>query len=103
MTTKRESILVDIASSLAGTVQVGTRIYRSQPLSRGESPAIVKEPVSDTAEQTLRSLLLIVAMSASRLFVGCSARPTGRSDRGRYAQQDRCRPYFGRLRDRRST
>jgi hypothetical protein len=53
MTTKRESILADIASSLAGTVQVGTRIYRSRvvPLSRGESPAIVVEPVSDTAEQ----------------------------------------------------
>tara|TARA_R100000005_G_scaffold21394_1_gene9186 strand:+ start:883 stop:1308 length:426 start_codon:yes stop_codon:yes gene_type:complete len=53
MTTKRESILADIASSLAGTVQVGSRIYRSRvvPLSRGESPAIVVEPVSDTAEQ----------------------------------------------------
>jgi len=53
MTTKRESILADIASSLAGTVQVGSRIYRSrvEPLARGESPAIVVEPVSDTAEQ----------------------------------------------------
>lgn len=53
MTTKRESILADIASSLAGTVQVGSRIYRSRvvPLSRGESPAIVIEPLSDTAEQ----------------------------------------------------
>jgi hypothetical protein len=53
MTTKRESILADIASSLAGTVQVGSRIYRSrvEPLARGESPAIVIEPVSDTAEQ----------------------------------------------------
>ena len=53
MTTKRESILADIASSLAGTVQVGSRIYRSRvvPLSRGESPAIVVEPVSDTAQQ----------------------------------------------------
>lgn len=53
MTTKRESILADIASSLAGTVQVGSRIYRSrvEPLARGESPAIVIEPVSDTADQ----------------------------------------------------
>ena len=53
MTTKRESILSDIASSLAGTVQVGSRIYRSrvEPLARGESPAIVVEPISDTAEQ----------------------------------------------------
>jgi len=53
MTTKRESILADIASSLAGTVQVGSRIYRSrvEPLARGESPAIVIEPVSDSAVQ----------------------------------------------------
>ena len=53
MTSKRESILADIASSLAGTVQVGSRIYRSrvEPLARGESPAIVVEPISDTAEQ----------------------------------------------------
>ena len=53
MTTKRESILADIASTLAGTVQVGSRIYRSRvvPLSRGESPAIVIEPVSDNAVQ----------------------------------------------------
>lgn len=56
MTTKRESILADIASSLAGTVQVGSRIYRSrvEPLARGESPAIVIEPTSDSAEYSLR-------------------------------------------------
>lgn len=56
MTTKRESILADIASTLAGTVQVGSRIYRSRvvPLSRGESPAIVIEPVGDSAEYSLR-------------------------------------------------
>ena len=56
MTTKRESILADIASSLAGTVQVGTRIYRSRvvPLTRGESPAIVIEPTGDSAEYSLR-------------------------------------------------
>lgn len=53
MTTKRESILAAIATALAGTVQVGTRIYRSrvEPLARGESPAIVIEPISDNAEQ----------------------------------------------------
>jgi hypothetical protein len=56
VTTKRESILADIASSLAGTVQVGSRIYRSrvEPLARGESPAIVIEPTSDSAEYSLR-------------------------------------------------
>ena len=53
MTTKREQVLTAIRTSLTGTVGVGTRIYRSrvEPLARQESPAIVIEPVSDTAEQ----------------------------------------------------
>jgi hypothetical protein len=53
MTTRRESILTAIASALTGTTGVSTRIYRSrvEPLSRGESPALVIEPISDTAEQ----------------------------------------------------
>jgi hypothetical protein len=53
MTTKRETILAAIRTALIGTTGVGTRIYRSrvEPLARGESPAIVVEPVSDTAEQ----------------------------------------------------
>tara|TARA_Y100000361_G_scaffold120492_1_gene112208 strand:+ start:925 stop:1350 length:426 start_codon:yes stop_codon:yes gene_type:complete len=53
VTTKRESILAAVKTALAGTAGVGTRIYRSRvdPLSRGESPAIIIEPVSDTPEQ----------------------------------------------------
>ena len=53
MTTLRENILDDIVSSLAGTTNVGTRIYRSRvvPLQRGESPALVVEAISDTPEQ----------------------------------------------------
>lgn len=53
MTTKREQILTAIRTALTGTAGVGTRIYRSrvEPLARQESPAIVIEPVSDTAEQ----------------------------------------------------
>lgn len=53
MATKRESILAQIATTLAGTTGVSTRIYRSrvEPLTRGESPAIVIEPINDTAEQ----------------------------------------------------
>jgi hypothetical protein len=53
MTTKREQVLAAIRTALTGTTGVSTRIYRSrvEPLSRGESPAIVVEPVSDTAEQ----------------------------------------------------
>lgn len=53
MTTRRELILAAIASTLTGTTGVSTRIYRSrvEPLSRGESPALVIEPINDTAEQ----------------------------------------------------
>jgi hypothetical protein len=53
MTTRRESILARIETVLAGTTGVSTRIYRSrvEPLARGESPAIVIEPVQDQAEQ----------------------------------------------------
>tara|TARA_Y100000592_G_C5356096_1_gene261233 strand:+ start:331 stop:756 length:426 start_codon:yes stop_codon:yes gene_type:complete len=53
VTTKRESILAAVKAALIGTAGVGTRIYRSRvdPLSRGESPAIIIEPVSDTPEQ----------------------------------------------------
>jgi hypothetical protein len=53
MTTKRENILATIKSTLANTTGVGTRIYRSrvEPLSRGESPAIVVEPITDDADQ----------------------------------------------------
>jgi hypothetical protein len=53
MTTRRETILAAVALTLAGTTGVSTRIYRSrvEPLTRGESPALVIEPISDTAEQ----------------------------------------------------
>ena len=53
MTTKRERILAAVKTALANTTGVGTRIYRSRvdPLSRGESPAIIIEPISDTPEQ----------------------------------------------------
>jgi len=53
MTTKRETILTAIASALVGTTGVSTRIYRSrvEPLSRGESPALVIEPLNDQAAQ----------------------------------------------------
>ena len=53
MTTKRESILTAIAAALVGPTGVSTRIYRSrvEPITRGESPAIVIEPISDNAQQ----------------------------------------------------
>lgn len=53
MTTRRETILAAVRTALTGTSGVSTRIYRSrvEPLARAESPAIVVEPVSDTAVQ----------------------------------------------------
>jgi hypothetical protein len=53
MTTKRETILAAIRTTLTGTTGVSTRIYRSrvEPMARAESPAIVVEPVNDTAQQ----------------------------------------------------
>lgn len=53
MTTRRETILAAVRTALTGTTGVSTRIYRSrvEPMARAESPAIVVEPISDTAEQ----------------------------------------------------
>jgi hypothetical protein len=53
MTTRRENILAAARTSLTGTTGVNSRIYRSrvEPIARGESPAIVVEPLSDTAQQ----------------------------------------------------
>jgi hypothetical protein len=53
MTTKRETILAAVRTALTGTTGVGTRIYRTrvEPIAREESPAIVVEPISDTASQ----------------------------------------------------
>jgi len=74
MATKRENILAAVKTALTGTAGVGTRIYRSRvdPLSRGESPAIIVEPVSDTPEQntslptldwTLRIRIVVIERS----------------------------------------
>ena len=54
MATKRERILAAITTSLANTVGVGTRIYRSraEALTRSETPALIVEPISDTPEDT---------------------------------------------------
>lgn len=57
---KRETILARIVTVLAGTTGVGSRIYRSRvvALMRDECPAIVVEPISDSAEQdTLNTLM----------------------------------------------
>jgi len=50
-TSKREAILAAVEAALAGTTDVGTRIYRSRPeaFSRGEMPALIIEPATETA------------------------------------------------------
>lgn len=50
MTTRRESILSALASTLNGVA--GATAYRSrvEPLSRNQSPAIIIEPISDTPD-----------------------------------------------------
>lgn len=53
MTTRREAILTAVRTALTGTAGVSSRIYRSrvEPMARAESPAIVIEPINDTAQQ----------------------------------------------------
>ena len=55
MASKREQILAALKTTLAGTTGVSTRIYRSriEPITNGESPALVIEPVTD--EPTINS------------------------------------------------
>jgi hypothetical protein len=75
MTTKRENILAAIKTALTNTTGVGTRIYRSrvEPFSRGEAPALVIEPVTDTPVQrgsmpfldwTLRVRIVVIERSS---------------------------------------
>lgn len=52
MTTKRETILAQVITSLAGTANVSTRIFRSRvtPLTKAEMPCLLVEPLSDSPE-----------------------------------------------------
>ncbi len=54
MATKRENILSTIRTALTDTAGVGTRIYRSRvdPVARGETPAIIVQPIRDVCVQT---------------------------------------------------
>ena len=54
MASKREQILAALKTKLTGTTGVAKRIYRSRPeaFSRAETPAIILEPISDTALDT---------------------------------------------------
>jgi hypothetical protein len=76
MTTKREQILAQIASTLASTAGVSGRVYRSRvtAVARAESPMIIIEPVTDTAQQftslpkldwTMRVRVVVVVRSGT--------------------------------------
>lgn len=70
---KREQILARIVTALAGTSGVGSRIYRSrvEPLARGESPAIIVEPISDACEQdTLGTLMWTMQVRVATIVRG---------------------------------
>lgn len=70
---KRETILARIVTALAGTTGVSSRIYRSrvEPLARGEAPALVVEPISDTATQdTLGTLQWVMTVRVAIIVRG---------------------------------
>lgn len=52
MASKREQIIAAVTSTLAGTANVGTRIYRSRvdAFARAEAPALVIQPGQDRAQ-----------------------------------------------------
>jgi len=61
MASKREQILAALKTTLAGTTGVSTRIYRSriEPITNGESPALVIEPITDEPSINSTSYLKI--------------------------------------------
>lgn len=70
---RRETILARIVTALAGTTGVSSRIYRSrvEPLARNEAPALVVEPISDSAQQdTLGTLLWTMTVRVAIIVRG---------------------------------
>jgi len=82
MTTKRETILAAIRTRLTNTSGVGTRIYRSrvEPIAREESPAIVVEPLNDTASQNTSLPTLDWAMTVRVTVIVRGAIPDQQAD-----------------------
>jgi hypothetical protein len=82
MTTKRETILAAVRTALTGTTGVNTRIYRSrvEPIAREESPAIVVEPLNDTASQNTSLPTLDWAMTVRVTVIVRGAVPDQQAD-----------------------
>ena len=82
MTTKREQILAQIATTLASTTGVTGRVYRSRvtALARAESPAIIVEPVSDVPQQRTSLPKLDWTMRVRVVVVNRSSDPYSTAD-----------------------
>ena len=82
MTTKRETLLAAVRTALTGTTGVSTRIYRSrvEPIARAESPAIVVEPLNDTAQQNTSLPTLDWAMTVRVTVIVRGAVPDQQAD-----------------------
>jgi hypothetical protein len=82
MTTKRETLLAAVRTALTGTTGVSTRIYRSrvEPIARAESPAIVVEPLNDTASQNTSLPTLDWAMTVRVTVIVRGAVPDQQAD-----------------------
>ncbi len=73
MSSKRETILARVQTALSGTSGVSTRIYRSrvEALTRAQVPALVIEPVSDTAEDpTIYHLIWTLIFQVAVIYRG---------------------------------
>ena len=82
MTTKRETILARITTVLAGTTGVSDRIFRSRQtaFTRTETPSLIIEPQSDTAEQNTSLPTLHHTLSVTISVVVSSATPHQTAD-----------------------
>lgn len=85
MSSRREQIIAHIATTLAGTAGVGTRIMRSrlEAFQRNEAPAIVIEPGPDTptvppvsTNRTDWTLQVIIAVASRGNIPDQAADPT---------------------------
>ncbi len=76
MTTRREQILAQIATTLASTAGVNGRVYRSRvtAAARAETPMVVIEPVNDVPQQqtslpkldwTMRVRIVVITRSTT--------------------------------------
>ena len=75
MTTKREAILAQVITTLAGTTNVGSRIYRSRvtPLTKGEMPCLIVEPLNDTPSLSISTYQWSLRIRVSILVKGTVA------------------------------